>query len=146
MVWERMCCPVDFSWESRSAMEEAAELASRLGSELALIHVRPRPSSSLGSAEFEQGTVELEHKLEKWCNEATQIARRTVSRALLTGAPAEGILRFAREYRCDAIALGARGHMAGDHTGLGSVAQAVVRDSPCTVIVTRRPRSLTSSR
>ena len=42
-AWKKICCPVDFSWESRIAMEEAADLAWRFGGDLTLVHVDDRP-------------------------------------------------------------------------------------------------------
>ena len=42
-TWKKICCPVDFSWESRVAMEEAADLAWRFGGDVTLVHVDDRP-------------------------------------------------------------------------------------------------------
>jgi nucleotide-binding universal stress UspA family protein len=61
---------------------------------------------------------------------------------LLTGAPADEIVRFAREGCYDAIVMGTHGRAGREHLVFGSVAQAVVREAPCTVVVARerRPR------
>lgn len=140
-VWKKICCPVDFSWESRAAMEEAAELAWRFGGDLTLVHVDDRPPravESLGSREkVEQGTEELERKLAAWRDEAEPIATTPVDHVLLAGGPAEEIARFAREKSYDVIVMGTRGQTGRDGWGLGSVAQAVVREAPCTVVVVR---------
>ncbi len=137
-VWKRICCPVDFSSESRVAMEEAAELAWRFGADLTLVHVDDRPpaaSEALASPEERaEGTAELERRLAAWEADAEPIATTAVEHALLAGGPADEIARFAREGRYDVIVMGTRGRGGW---ALGSVAEAVVREAPCTVVVAR---------
>lgn len=145
-AWKRICCPVDFSWEARTAMEEAAELARRFGGELTLVHVDDRPLPAVDTPASpergDRGTVELERKLAAWRDEAAPIATTTVGHVLLAGAPAEEIPRFAREGKYDVIVMGTRGQGGREWwSGLGSVAQAVVRGAPCTVVVVRGHRS-----
>lgn len=140
-AWKRLCCPVDFSYESRAAMEEAAELAWRFGGDLTLVHVddRPRvPVETLASRERrEQRTVELERILAVWCDEAAMIATAKVDHVLLAGAPAEEIGRFVRERGVDVVVLGTGGRAGRERGSLGSVTQSVVREAPCTVVVVR---------
>ncbi len=134
-AWKRICCPVDFTWESHAAMEEAAELAWRFGSELALLHVVApprRPADEGGDAERR-----AEDELSRWVAEAEPIATTAVTAALRSGSPAEEIVRFAREGRHDVIVMGTRADPTGDHWTIGSVVQAVVRSAPCTVVVAR---------
>jgi nucleotide-binding universal stress UspA family protein len=140
-AWKKICCPVDFSWESRSAMEEAAELAWRFGGDLTLVHVddRPLPAvEALGVEKRDQGKIELERKLAAWRDEAEPIATTAVDHILLAGGPAEEIARFARDGHYDVIVMGTRGQGGREWwSGLGSVAQAVVREASCTVVVVR---------
>lgn len=140
-AWKKICCAVDFSWESRTALEEAAELAWRFGGDLTLVHVDDRPKragEALASRERrDQGAVELERKLAAWRDEIEPIGSTMVTYVLLAGVPAEEIARFAREAGHDVIVMGTRGQTGREGWGLGSVAQAVVRDAPCTVVVVR---------
>ena len=140
-AWKKICCPVDFSWESRIAMEEAADLAWRFGGELALLHVDTRPpltGDAPGAREArDQGTAELERKLAAWRDAAEPIATTTVTSALVAGGPAEEIVRFAHDGGHDVIVMGTHGATGLEHWGLGSVAQSVVREAPCTVVVVR---------
>ncbi len=140
-AWKKICCPIDFSWEFRTAMEEAAELAWRFGGDLTLVHVDDRPlpavETLMSRGKGDEGTVELKRKLAAWRDEAEPIATTTVDHVLLVGGPAEEIARFARERGCDVIVMGTRGQTGGEGWGLGSVAQAVVREAPCTVVVVR---------
>jgi nucleotide-binding universal stress UspA family protein len=140
-AWKKICCPVDFSWQSRAAMEEAAELAWRFGGDLTLVHVDVRPPLAVaapGSPEKrDEGAAELERKLASWRDVAEPIATTSVDCVLLAGLPAEEIARFAREKSCDVIVMGTRGQTGREGSGLGSVAQAVVREASCTVVVVR---------
>jgi nucleotide-binding universal stress UspA family protein len=140
-AWKKICCPVDFSLESRTAMEEASELAWRFGGDLTLVHVDDRPlpavETLMSRGERDEGRADLERKLACWRDEAEPIATTSVDHVLLAGGPADEIARFAREGRYDVIVMGTRGQTGREGWGLGSVAQAVVRDAPCTVVVVR---------
>lgn len=140
-AWKKICCPVDFSWESRAAMEEAAELAWRFGGDLTLVHVDDRPPLARGALTSrerrDEGAAELECKLAAWRDAAEPIATTSVDHVLLAGVPAEEIARFAREKGYDVIVMGTRGQTGRGGWSLGSVAQAVVRDAHCTVVVVR---------
>jgi nucleotide-binding universal stress UspA family protein len=142
--WKKICCPVDFSRESRIAMEEAAFLAWRLDGRVTLVHVSelpvpPAATEMLAPPEtFVLGAVDLDRKLNLWRDDAEGIAGTPVDVALLSGAPAVEITRFARDGGHDVIVMGTRGEKEREHLDLGSVAQAVVRDAPCTVVVVRR--------
>lgn len=144
MAWSKVCCPVDFSWESRVAMQEAAEVARRFGGDLTLVHVddrpaQPRANETLASPEsIGFGTVELERTLAEWRDQAEEITKKAVDYALLAGVPAEEITRFAREGGYDVIVMGTHGQTDRDWA-VGSVAEAVVREAPCTVAVVRGP-------
>jgi universal stress protein A len=143
MAWRKVCCAVDFSKESRAALQEAAELAWRFGGDLTLVHVDDRPArpgagETLASAEvIERGTIELERMTAAWRDQAERITKKPVDYALLSGVPAEEITRFAREGGFDVIVMGTHGQARGERWAIGSVAQAVVREAPCTVAVVR---------
>lgn len=132
-AWKKICCPVDFTWESRIAMEEAADLAWRFGAQLTLVHVKPLGTTSVA----QPPEAELQRKLSEWLNEADRLAANGTDSALLTGMPADEIARFAREGHYDVIILGTRADAALDHWRVGSVAQAVVAAAHCTVVVSR---------
>ncbi len=139
-AWKKICCPVDFSWESHTSMEEAADLAWRFGGDLTLVHVDDRPpryEAPVSGGKRDRQTVELEGKLAAWRDEAEPLATTAVDHVLLAGEPAEEITRFAREKGYDVIVMGTRGQTGREGWGLGSVAQSVVREAPCTVVVVR---------
>lgn len=144
MRWKRIGCAVDFSPESRLAMEEAAQLATRWGAELTLLHVDDRGEGPLtdatlsGAVSLQRGRLELERLLGEWSVEARRITSRPVEFALLTGSPAVEIPKAAAATPFDVIVLGTHGRDEADRLRFGSVAQAVVRDAPCSVLVVRR--------
>lgn len=144
MSWTTICCPVDFSQGSRLALEEAADLARCFGGHVTLVHVnelpvQPAATEMLAAPEtLVLGAVELDRTFSAWREEAELIAGTSVDVALLSGVPAVEIVRFVRDGRHDVIVMGTRGETERQHLGLGSVAAAVVREAPCTVVVVRR--------
>jgi hypothetical protein len=58
---------------------------------------------------------------------------------MLTGTPAEGIVRFAEEVQADFIVMGTHGRTGLFRVLMGSVAEAVVRKAPCPVLTVRQP-------
>jgi universal stress protein A len=144
MALRKVCCPVDFSAESHVAMRHAAELAWRFGGDLTLVHVDDRPrrpaDETLASPkDLDIGELELERTLASWRDQVEKITRKAVDYVLLAGAPAEEIARFARAGGYDVVVMGTHGRTGREAWTLGSVAQAVVRDAPCTVAVVREP-------
>ena len=148
MQWKKICCAVDFSELSRLAQDQAAELARRYEADLVLVHVYDVPkltSSGMVRPEQVAETVrELQRKLEAWRREAEFLAGRPVEAKALSGDPAEEILRFAREGFVELIVLGTHGRSGLRRLVLGSVAERVVRQAECPVLVTRHMISLRS--
>jgi len=142
--WRRICCAVDFSETSRLAMEEAAALARMSGAELTLVHVPegPGPSASTVVAPpelFESMAAEAEGKLEAWRREAESSAPPPVRARTLAGPPAAEIVRFAAEVGADLVVIGTHGRRGIRRLVLGSVAERVVREAHCAVLVVRGP-------
>jgi nucleotide-binding universal stress UspA family protein len=145
MAWKRIGCSVDFSPESRVALDEASQLATRYGAELTLVHVDDRsrgPTTDAtlsGSVSLQRGRLELERLLGEWSDEARKVTSRPVGFLLLSGDPTAEIVKAATERPFDVIVMGTHGRAEVDRLRFGSVAQAVVRDARCSVLVVRRP-------
>lgn len=145
MTWKRIGCSIDFSPESRVALEQAAELATRFGAGLTLLHVDDRsegPTTDAtlsGSVSIQRGRLELERLLGEWAEEARRLTSRPVEFRLLAGDPATEIVKAAEAEPFDAIVMGTHGRNEVDRLLFGSVAQAVVREARCSVVVVRRP-------
>jgi nucleotide-binding universal stress UspA family protein len=146
--WRNICCAVDFSESSRLALEEAADLARRFDARLTLVHVFEAAPATATEGLFtppeliEQMSIELSRKLESWRAEAQRRAERPVGQSLLSGDPATEIVRFARDGEFDLVVAGTRGRTGLRHLLLGSVAEKVVRQAHCPVLVVRRPPEL----
>ena len=62
-------------------------------------------------------------------------AGRTIHVSLVQGAPAQVVTETAEKAGHDLIAIGAHGHRGVRRLLLGSVAENVIRHSPCSVLV-----------
>lgn len=148
----RICCAVDFSEASRFAMVEAADLARRFDAELGLVHVHELPVSAAADllvpprALFELVAVDLERDIAAWRADAERRLGRPVRSKVLTGTPAAEILRHAREECVDLLVVGTHGRTGLKHLVLGSVAERVVRQAPCTVVVVRTKEACATAR
>lgn len=147
--WKKLCCPVDFSEASESAMAVACDLARAFGAELTLFHVRTVPASAIPEGLLEP-TDELAHDLSgpsdgpllAWKARAQALGVQSVEAATSVGDPAQEIVEFARKAGTDAIVIGTHGRTGLKHAVLGSVAEKVVRLAPCAVVsVTREAAS-----
>lgn len=141
--WKKICCPVDFSETSRVALETAAELARREEAELALLFVLETPAAvaefPILPAEFlEQTTREVERKLAGWRAEAERLRGGPAKAEVVSGSPAHEIVRYAREGGFDLVVVGTHGRTGIRHMVLGSVAERVIREAHCAVLVVRR--------
>jgi universal stress protein A len=144
--WNHICCAVDFSDHSRAALERALELAARLDADLTLLHVCTPlfPGADVVYAVGEQTDAlaegPVQTRLDEWRREAEHALGRTVRLELLTGNPAREIARFGRR-GVDMLVVGTRGPTGLGRLLLGSVAERVVRDATCPVLVVHRPEA-----
>jgi nucleotide-binding universal stress UspA family protein len=131
--------PVDFSDPAAAALDAALELAKRFGARVRLLHVYPidttiYPYGMIISEEVERKLREAaQQKLEEWCERATA-AGVDAEATVAPGAPAEAILRMARDLPADLVVMGTRGLSGLKHVMLGSVAERTVRLAPCPVL------------
>ena len=141
--------PIDFSTHSDDALTTAADLASRFGSELCLGHVvpaipdLPSPETIFVEGKFEQA---LHADAEKQLGQmAEEFARRGIATKCVLGTANDTgmeILRLAEENHADLIVIATHGMTGWRRIAFGSVAEAVVREATCPVLVLRvRPPS-----
>jgi universal stress protein A len=139
--WKRICCAVDFGHPSRVAMEAAADIAKRFEAELTLVHVAvppPRAASDVLVSSRTLAQVQAAEDVEtlaRWRADAERHVGRPVASQVLSGVPDAEIVRHAIEQRCDLVVVGTHGRRGIPHLLLGSVAERVVRLSPCPVLV-----------
>lgn len=145
-------CAVDFSEESRHALDHAVVLAKWYNAMLTGVFVySPAPSPLPDASGFafpgvvldEAYRKTLETQLEAFLDAAN--ARVVpVSARVVQGMPADGILESARATGTDLIVLGTHGFGGFQHLILGSVAELVLRRAACPVL-TVPPRAQKTS-
>jgi universal stress protein A len=139
---KKMLAPIDFSKYSMDALNGAAELARDIGAELHVLHV-VAPHRSL----LEQESTELVRETAMVDQTEEELARikkdvlgnsDKVVTAVVTGPPVVKISEYARANKIDLIVMATHGHTGAEHLLIGSVAEKVARNSPCSVLIFRR--------
>ena len=121
IAWKKICCPVDFSPESRAALRVAVDLCRRFGAELTLLHVED-PSHPTGNQPA------------AWRIEVETAGVKAVT-ATTQGDPKTAIATFADQGAFDAVVMGTHGRTGRAHSLVGSVAESTVRSARCPVMV-----------
>jgi nucleotide-binding universal stress UspA family protein len=121
IAWRKVCCPVDFSRESRAALEVAVDLCRRLGAELTILHVEEQRDEGHGA-------------LDAWMEDAARLGIRALA-ATTHGDPKTAIARWAQRHGFDAIVIGTHGWTGRARQLVGSVAESTVRNAACPVMV-----------
>lgn len=127
--------PTDFSSYSNAAYFHALGLAEAYGASLTIVYVFTPGDEHRGQPEAERVY---------WRNQLEQIrpanSRIPVSHVLLEGEAADEIVRYAADAGVDVIVLGTHGRTGVDRADMGSVAEKVMRESTCSVLVVKLPR------
>ena len=140
----RIVVPIDFSEPSDLSLEYAKELGATFGAGLSLVHV-----------------VEVECYLDLYFSEPVEEAfdvplLEERAAALLTeryeavsgpevpyetsavaGHPVQGILEFAKDQRADLLVMASHGRTGHQPALVGSVANSVLRRTPCPLFVVK---------
>jgi nucleotide-binding universal stress UspA family protein len=137
----------DFSELGNSAVPRAFRLAARLGQRLVLVHVledgTPNPlyahyQRTLGPDERRQLERRAREELERLApGESPGFALEI---QLGQGSPAAEICRIACECQAALVVISSHGRTGVKHFMLGSVAERVVHQAPCSVLVLRPER------
>jgi nucleotide-binding universal stress UspA family protein len=134
--------PVDFSEVTDRVIDAAAALAERFESQVYLLHVADPPPDFVGyepgpeyirenaAAEYRKEHAAL-HELKGRFPEAEDRA----TALLIQGNAAEKIVEECGRLNADLIVIGSHGHGALYRILVGSVAETVLRQAPCPVLV-----------
>lgn len=147
--YRRILVPTDFSDAAAAALEAARALAAD-DAEIDLLHCwqLPVPVTTYYVPTTARGTSlkQLAAEIEADSREAmdelvaqVDAGSATMSTDVIQAPPAEGIIERASGY--DLISMGTHGHRGFRRLLLGSVAEAVIRHAPCSVLVTHEGRS-----
>ncbi|MCB0165773.1 MAG: universal stress protein [Anaerolineae bacterium] len=135
MFGHKILLATDLTDTSRAAESTAFALAKRLQVKLVMLHV------ILERASFGMATTlpELNDpaELTRQLQALGQSEAPEAERLILSGSPAETIVNVAKSESVDLIVVGTEGRKGIARAVLGSIAEAVVRDAPCPVMVVK---------
>jgi len=144
----RMLVATDFSETSLGALRHALRLAPKGGCDLEVIHAFPDPWAGVEPPDWHRATVpdfveryanRVREQVREW---ATPIlAAKPEVRASFTAVqhpkPGQAIVERARQGACDLIAIGTKGTTNLRYLLLGSTAERVLREVPCSVLAVK---------
>ena len=137
--------PTDFSDASESALRYGKAMAEKFGAALHVVHVMEDLLAHAWAAEvYVSSMPQLRDEIEKESRQRLEALLTGTERkslrgetALLAGNPFLEIIRYAKAHEIDLIVMGTHGRGPIAHMLLGSVAEKVVRKSPCPVLTVR---------
>jgi universal stress protein A len=139
VTFRRILIAVDSEPIAVRAVDVGAELANALGAEIALVNVvesYPGDTGSISPSELialgKQDAKKLIGNLRQHMS-----AESAVMEFIAVGTPATEILKAAKDWSADMIVLGSHGRKGLRRALLGSVAEAVMRQAGCPVLVIR---------
>ena len=148
MSTKTILAPTDFSENAQVAFETAFDLAQQLGAKLHVLHVQ---DESMLRTAIKEGLLdecstdeELRAAVERLTKErfskmfaAVDCSKVAIEHLSRRGDSDKVIADYAREINADMIVIGRRG-MGLISVVLGTVAESIIRKSPCPVLVVRR--------
>lgn len=103
-----------------------------------LAHIVPSPPlDATVEADIPQPNTETALDISEWLDQLGDGIDYTVAYEILTGDPAEEIVRLAGIHKSDLVIIGSRGLKGLNRILQGSVSSQVVEDAPCSVLVVR---------
>ena len=129
-MFRRILVPLDGTPGSETAVPYAIDLASALDAEVVLCHVITVPSAANASGQAHE-PVQYLSGVAKRFSAAGIIAKTNVRR----GDPPIEIKKAALDWAADSIVMATRSRKGVERLVLGSVAEAVVRDSRLPVLL-----------
>jgi nucleotide-binding universal stress UspA family protein len=140
----RILCPLDFSRFSRHALEQAAAIARETGAEIVALHARavapvtevvvvgapiPLEPARFTATERQAIARELRDFTDDVDAAGVLIATKIVERDAVTA-----IVETAERWPADLIVMGTHGRSGLERLVVGSVAEKVLRKTPCPVL------------
>jgi nucleotide-binding universal stress UspA family protein len=142
---KRILYPTDFSSYSNQAYLHAVALAENHGASLTVLYVYNGPSKDAGPGAAADADADRRY----WRDQLEQIRPANpaipVHHVFLEGDPSGEIGRYAADANIDLIVMGTHGRTGLERLLLGSVAEQTLRNAPCSVLVVKLPRGMSSA-
>ena len=142
--FRKILVPVDFSSHSDEAVRYAADLSRRYEAAVTLVHVYETIAYALPDgyilytdSQLVSMMAEFEKQLRATKASAQAAGALRVETKMLQGVVSSEIVSFAKNGAYDLIIMGTHGRTGLKHALLGSVAEKVIRKSPCPVLTVR---------
>jgi nucleotide-binding universal stress UspA family protein len=131
--------PVDFSEASLDALPHALALARRSEAQVTLLYVMEpfHEDMFLDSAQIQRVAKVAAHERLGRLADATKKSWPRTGRELRNGRPVPTITALAKRTNADLIVMGTHGRTGLQRGLIGSVAERVLREAPCPVLVVR---------
>ncbi len=158
---QKILVPVDFSSYATEALHYAATIADRFVSSLIVLHVIPKDVETIATQTARRsiegvgsrgragdyvvgisfGQVDLREDARRELRQflPSQFREREVEQRVEVGPPVEQILALTQREQVDLIVMGTRGRTGLARMVMGSVAEQVVRQAPCPVLMVKTP-------
>ncbi len=137
---EKILYPTDFSSYSNQAYFHAVALAENHRASLTVLFVYTPDMITPGS----EGDEDADRRY--WQSQLEQIRpvdpSIPVRHVFLEGDPAAEIVRYGRDAAMDLIVIGTHGRTGLERLLMGSVAERVLRDASCSVLVVKLPKGI----
>ena len=140
MSFRRILIAIDSEAVATHAAEIGGELANELRAQLALVHVMdPEPrGADVGAARDKERAMRTQEGKRLVGDFRRRLSPTTAALEFVeAGSPAEEIVKAAKNWPADLIVIGSHGRSGMRRAFLGSVAEAVMRQAPCPVLVVR---------
>lgn len=146
---KKILVPIDFSDFSIHALKYGVAIARHFGAKILLLHVISQELiNEIKTVRGFLGDIDppgefLERKKRDVNERIEKIVKGETDQTLFegqlieVGIPAEEIIRVAEERKVDLVVIGTHGRSGLSHILMGSVAEKVVRRSPCPVLSVR---------
>jgi nucleotide-binding universal stress UspA family protein len=140
-IYQKIVIATDGSEKNLSAVIEGLMIARATGAKLQIIYVID--TKALTTGVIEESYAGMYDSLREEGDQALEQAKDLagdldVETSLLTGKPATEIARFVKDNGADLLVIGTQGKTGLGKLILGSVAETIVRTSPCSVLVVRK--------
>lgn len=142
-MFKKILCPVDFSEFTDEILAYAVSVAKHFNAELHLIHVIPNLNYFTPYESFltPENLVAIERNIEgevgRDFDKITKKLDFPFQRIIKTGVTFVEIIDYVKDKDIDLVVMGTHGRSGLEHILIGSVAEKVVRKSPCPVLTVR---------